>query len=80
MKYLHQTKRFDVTVGIPPGEDFKFEVYLVTNRETGVVEFAHNVLHFVREWCDEMDNQMDVWEAKDGHPGQTENVAIKSYN
>jgi hypothetical protein len=76
---IHQTKRFDVSVGIPPGDDIKHNVYVVTNRTYGVVEFAHNTLHYVREWCSEMENAMDAWEGT-GEVGEEEKVVLKAYN
>jgi hypothetical protein len=78
---IYQTKRFDVTVGVPPGDEIKHNIYLVTNRNYGVVEFAHNSYHYIREWCQEMEKAMDAFENHVDDDDEEESLgALKAYN
>lgn len=49
---LYETERFTITVGVYG--DSEERQYLVTNKETGVVEFINPVLLFVKDWTNQM--------------------------
>lgn len=49
---LFETERFVVTIGVY-GTDPDPQ-YLVTNKDTGVVEFTNTSLYFVRDWANQM--------------------------
>ncbi len=54
---LFENKRFMVTVG--SFGDEKDPQYLVTNKDTGVVEFINSSLYFVRDWAQQMSKALD---------------------
>jgi len=56
-KVWFETRRFTVTVG-SFGEE-KEPQYLVTNKETSVVEFINSGIYFVRDWCMQMEEALD---------------------
>lgn len=58
----YQTPNFSVTIETLP-ED-KLPQYVVRNKETGVIEFFHNVLYIVKQWTREMDELIAKEEQK----------------
>lgn len=57
---LYETERFTITVGVYG--DSSDQQYLVTNKETGVVEFVSPVLLFVRDWANQMTEALEEQE------------------
>ncbi len=51
-----ETDNYIVHVGTVPGD--KVPQYLVFNKEFGVLEFAHNMIYFVKEALAEMEEKL----------------------
>ena len=75
---LFENSRFTVTVGVY-SEQYESGVlkdpspqYLVTNKETGVVEFINSSLYFVRDWAVQMTEAMDKQDAELAAPTKQE--------
>lgn len=71
---IYETDRFNVSVGAY-GEVTE-QQYLVTNKETGVVEFCNPVLLFVRDWVNQMTEAL--YEQENPKPDAEEPVVMEA--
>lgn len=65
---IFSSKTYHVVIGILP--DWKQDVYLVKNKVHGVVEFAHPILLYVRQWIRDQEEQILAWEIVEAQPPQ----------
>lgn len=57
-KVIYENASYKIVVGLPPKTvEFPepFEVYLVINKDTGVLETFHQVLPYAKNWADQFD-------------------------
>ena len=47
---VYETELFLIDVGLFPEEEL--ELYRIHNKDTGVIEYAHSVLFYAKQWTD----------------------------
>lgn len=66
----HENETFRIEVGVPPTPKDQPEMlaYLIINKQFGVIENIQAVLHYAKQWADQMDKFVRGVEAEPAFP------------